>query len=444
MSAAAIAAVADVLRRGHASAAELVQRLGLSQPTISRAIRTLEGQRRMLRTGTRRGTRYLLRRAVAGPTSQWPIFRIAASGRAEACGTLYAIAPAGYYLDAGPARLRGLFEALPYYLQDAWPSGFLGRTIPRLHADLDLPARVADWTEAHFLTYLTQRATDSSGDLIVGEAALDRHLDGTGAPVTVHAGQRGVAYPRFANDAMAGSPPGSSAHGEHPKFTLCVTDAGTTTHVLVKFSPLRSTPAGQRWADLLHAEHLAHRLLAESGIDSCRSRLLEHEGRVFLECERFDRIGASGRRGSVSLHALDSARYGMLDNWTAGADRLEADGLLSEDAATRVRFLDGFGALIANTDRHFGNLSFFDDHDGPLTLAPVYDMLPMLFAPHDGQLVPRAYSPPPARAAWLAQWALARRLAESYWDALARSADLSADFRELCAQCLAALRASAR
>lgn len=441
MRATLIAAVADVLGRGPAAAADLAQSLAVSQATISRTLRELERRHQVLRTGTRRGTRYVLRRAIAGLGSHWPIFRIDAAGTPHDCGSLNAIARDGYYADGGSSRLRGLFTALPYYLLDAWPTGFLGRTVPARHAELALPARVTDWTEAHLLAYLTQRATDNSGDLIVGETALDRYLTGVDAPAVVDDGDRCAAYSRYAAAAMAGSPPGSSAHGEHPKFTVCVAGGNQRTHVLVKFSPPRSTAAGQRWADLLVAEHLAHRLLAENGIASCNSRLLEQDGRVFLECERFDRVGANGRQGLVSLYALDTTRYGQLDSWTAAAERLVDDALLSPEDASRVRQVDAFGALIGNTDRHFGNLSLFDDHDGPFRLAPIYDMLPMLFAPLDGQVLERSFAPPPARAAWLASWRSARQLAESYWDQLANQADLSAGFRRICARSLATLHA---
>jgi hypothetical protein len=50
--------------------------------------------------------------------------------------------------------------------------------------------------------------------------------------------------------------------------------------------------------------------------------------------------------------------------------------------------------LIANTDRHFGNLAFYDNYNGRFELAPVYDMLPMLFAPEHDQTVARIFQPP--------------------------------------------------
>jgi hypothetical protein len=106
--------------------------------------------------------------------------------------------------------------------------------------------------------------------------------------------ERGARYVALADAAMAGAPPGSSAHGEHPKFTVCVAEGERRTHMIVKFSPTRETPIGQRWADLLIAEHIAHRVLRAGGIAACRSSIVTQGERVFLECERFDRAGVAG------------------------------------------------------------------------------------------------------------------------------------------------------
>jgi hypothetical protein len=183
-------------------------------------------------------------------------------------------------------------------------------------------------------------------------------------------------------------------------------------------------------------------VLNEHGVEACRSELLEYDERVFLQCERFDRVGVEGRRGTVSLFALDTSRYGQLDSWTAAAQRLVADRLLSAADADQLRWLDAFGALIANTDRHFGNITLFDDYAGPFTLAPVYDMLPMLFAPQNEQILPRVFEPPTPRSAWLSVWSRARSLAETYWKRLVDEPGLNEDFRELCVRSLEALRGS--
>jgi serine/threonine protein kinase HipA of HipAB toxin-antitoxin module len=94
-----------------------------------------------------------------------------------------------------------------------------------------------------------------------------------------------------------------------------------------------------------------------------------------------------------------SARYGMLDRWSLSARRLHAEQLLPAQDLERITLVDSFGSLIANTDRHFGNMTRFDRYEGPLELAPIYDMLPMLFAPQDGQLVERQFEPAGADSA---------------------------------------------
>lgn len=394
-----------------------------------------------MRLGKTKGARYALRRHVGAIGSRWPLFRIDESGVVHELGMLEALERDSYYVSSGPPRIQQFFEGIPYFLQDARPSGFLGRVVPGIFPELNLPARVVDWSDEHALIYLTQRAPNSTGALIVGTESMDRYLAGVQLEPVVPHEARASEYPRYAALSMAGAPPGSSAQGEHPKFTAQVEYNTQRVAVIVKFSPPQSTVTGRRWGDLLRAEHLAHRLLGEYGIATCRSELLEYGERIFLQCERFDRVGGEGRRGTVSLFALDTSRYGQLDSWTAAANRLAADRWLSASDAHQIRLLDAFGELIGNTDRHFGNITLFDDYDGPFTLAPVYDMLPMLFAPQNEQIVPRVFEPPPPRSAWLPVWSQARSLAESYWKRLVDEPALSEEFRELCARSLESLRA---
>lgn len=240
---------------------------------------------------------------------------------------------------------------------------------------------------------------------------------------------------------MFSAPPGSPAHGEHPKFSARIETSGTLVHVLVKFSPPRNDAIGTRWADLLIAEHLASLVLSENGIAVARSELFEFGSQVFLQSERFDRVGDDGRRGVASLLSVSLEHHGEIDSWTAAAARLRADALLSIEDAERLVLLDTFGALIANNDRHFGNVTLFDRYEGPFTLAPVYDMLPMLFAPQDGQLVEREFSPPSPTAESLRVWSQARSLAETYWARLSNDVRLSKGFRERSERALDAVRA---
>jgi DNA-binding transcriptional ArsR family regulator len=434
-------AIIGILARGPASSGELTQALRVTQPTISRLLRTLERSGQVVRLGTTRGARYGLTREVGPVGRSWPLYRIDESGTPEEIASVHAIERERFFVRGGPPRVQGSFEGIPYYLQDARPAGFLGRAIPAAYPELGLPPRVVDWTDAHVLTYLTQRGSESVGNLIIGAEALNRYLAAEHGPRIVSIENRPIAYPAMATDAMFGAPPGSSAHGEHPKFSVRLGIGGSLVHMLVKFSPPRTDALGVRWADLLIAEHLASVVLEEHGISAARSELLEYAGQVFLQSERFDRVGDDGRRGVASLASVSLAFHGEIDAWPAAALRLRTDGLLVAEDAERLVLLDTFGALIANTDRHFGNITLFDHYEGTFALAPAYDMLPMLFAPQDGQVLDRSFTPPVPTAASLPVWPRARELAEVYWARLTGDTRLSEDFRGRSALALEAVRA---
>ena len=433
--------ILNILARGPAAAFELAQALDIHQTNVSRTLRPLEQSGQVVRLlGSTRGARYGLAREVGSVGSSWPLYKVDAQGAASVLGTVHAIAPEHFVVRGGPARIEGLTRGIPYFLQDARPAGFLGRTIPAAYPELALPARVQDWNDDHALVFLTQRGSDTVGNLILGTESVDRYLSGAHEPRIIPSEARATHYPVLAQAAMLGAAPGSSAHGEQPKFSARITRSAEVTHVLVKFSPPRDTPLGTRWADLLIAECAASHVLLENGISAARSEVFEFAGQVFLESERFDRLGAEGRRGVVSLHSLDAARYGKLDRWSSSAQRLHAEQLLSAQDLERVRLVDAFGNLIANTDRHFGNITLFDDYESPFELAPIYDMLPMLFAPQAGQLVERPFEAAGATAATLSVWPRARDLAESYWLRLCEEPRLSEEFRRRCEGCLGVLR----
>jgi serine/threonine protein kinase HipA of HipAB toxin-antitoxin module len=215
-------------------------------------------------------------------------------------------------------------------------------------------------------------------------------------------------------------------------------------HALVKFSPPVETEVGRRWSDLLIAEHLALETLGAAGISSAMSRIFQFESRTYLEVDRFDRVGLAGRIGVTSLLAIDTGLYGALDNWIASAQRLQQERRIDVQTLDEIRLISSFADLIGNTDKHFGNLAFYDSYDGRLRLSPVCDMLPMLFAPAHDQLVARIYTPADPTSDTLNVWGRARSLAEEYWRSLANEARISEDFRTLCAACLQSLESLPR
>jgi hypothetical protein len=391
-----------------------------------------------------------LRREIEGIGSSWPLRRVDRLGNIHDLGNLYALAADEYYVESSQSVLHsgfawgGVSSGLPYFLQDQRPGGFLGRATPVRHPDLNLPQRVTDWTDDHYLRYLTLRGGDAVSDLILGRPAFDDYLAFQRHRSIISTDDRETRFPQLVDQVMAGGLPGSSAHGEHPKFAVMLQTSSGPVSVLVKFSPPIGTAVGQRWSDLLIAEHQAHEILRGAGIPTARSRIFRFADRTYLEVDRFDREGIEGRIGVSSLLSIDASLYGALDSWIASGLRLHRDRHIDAQMLERIQLVSTFGGLIANTDRHFGNLAFYDNYNGRFELAPVYDMLPMLFAPEHDQILARIFQPPDPTSDTLRVWARARTRAEDYWRTLANDGRLSVEFRTISDACLRTLNALPR
>jgi HipA-like C-terminal domain len=162
------------------------------------------------------------------------------------------------------------------------------------------------------------------------------------------------------------------------------------------------------------------------------SELVTGGGRMFLESRRFDRSGERGRIGVVSLAAVADHHIGRRDNWMMAAANLRAIGAISAQAAGTMRRAATFGQLIGNSDMHFGNLSFFHSARGALSVTPVYDMLPMIYAPMAGDELPkRNFEPPLPVAGNLDLWAPISQRAAAYWEEVAAHEMISAEFARI-------------
>jgi hypothetical protein len=443
------------LQAGTATSAELEGILDASQSAVARVLRNLVDEGQVLRMGRARAARYGYRRNVEPIGSQWPLRRVDETGEIHELGILFSLAADEYYLDVYPGAEEagftcgGLSQGLPYFLQDQRPDGFLGRAIPARYPELNLPERVVDWNDDQYLRYLTRHGSTDVGDLILGDPAFDEFLTPLLHRQPVLRGERAARYPILAEEAMSGALTGSSAHGEHPKFTVTLKDEGAKqaaeqAEMIVKFSPFVNGPIGRRWGDLLIAEYHAHQVLNQAGVLACDSEIIESAGRIFLEVRRFDRRGAGGRIGVSSFLAIDNGLVGGSKNWLEAAMNLRAMKCIDEATVETVRFVSTFGALTANTDRHLGNLACFDRYDGSFNLAPIYDMLPMLFAPSHDELVARVYEPQEPTSATMRAWGKARDVAEKYWQVLTQDERISAGFRDICSACLSTLKAQPR
>ncbi|MDC0712337.1 type II toxin-antitoxin system HipA family toxin YjjJ [Stigmatella sp. ncwal1] len=401
-----------------ARASDLGKQLEVSQPTVSRLI-TAAGSR-VCRMGAGRQTRYARTRTLLHLGTQVPVYRIDEAGRIHPYGLLHFLTQRRHWLarQEGPSEL---FDGFPPFAEDMAPQGYIGRSFAARYPELGLPPRPQDWTEDQALLALALRGEDCVGDLIIGDESLNRFLAETPPPASRS------DYPQMAQAALS-RPPGSSAGGEQPKFATSVEDR----HVVVKFAGGDDGAAARRWRDLLVCESLALDAVRAAGLAAATSQWLDVEAYRFMEVNRFDRVGLRGRRPLLSLRAIDNEYLGLGGTWTRVAQGLLSGQHIRPEDAWRVRWLDTFGQLIGNTDRHLGNLSFFVEGPMKFRLAPVYDMLPMVFAPQGTSLSEHRFVPAPPSADTLDVWGHAARCAREYWSTLASSSELSDPFRERC------------
>jgi hypothetical protein len=405
----------EQLSRGVLGAAELRQRLGVSPATLMRRMREDGGA--VVSIGRGRARRYGLRQYWPTlDTARFPVLRIGEDGSARSAGEVVTLAARQSVWLPGNVVADGL----PIELADARPSGFLGRQFAALHPDLRLPARPEDWSDHNILLAMSRRGEDLPGNLIVGDEtfarwqALDYPANTCGD------------YPALAEATTAGHPPGSSAGGERPKFGAFVDGR----HVLVKFAARGGAGdvVARRWCDLLVLEALALDVVSSSGLSAARTTIIDTPSHGFLESARFDRVGPRGRVAVLSLAAVHD---NLADAWARAAVVLRDARRVSDDDARRLRWLDAFGALIGNTDRHPHNVVFFTD-GATLRLAPAFDQVSMLYAPTaDGQVPPRSFTPPPATADTLDVWDDARAAAREFWTRASDDARVTDEMRRI-------------
>ena len=148
----------------------------------------------------------------------------------------------------------------------------------------------------------------------------------------------------------------------------------------------------------------------------------------------------------VSWAALNSTFIGSTGRpWALAVEPLAQKGWLSHEDLGRILRVWLFGQLVGNTDMHDGNLSFLPDRGREegraLHLAPIYDMLPMTYAPVRGvELPPRNYTPRLPLPAEAAAWQDAARAAMAFWALAASDQRISAGFRQVCADNATLLR----
>ncbi|HAT41631.1 MAG TPA: type II toxin-antitoxin system HipA family toxinoxin YjjJ [Rheinheimera sp.] len=431
MTSSTIDAILDCLRQNPASSTELAQACRCDRSTITRQLKQLDSM--LVSTGRARATRYYLRRGAAADTT---LYRISEAGQAQHYATLVAVMPHGYLVQTAAQDHTCFYDDLPWWLQDLRPQGFLGRNLAKSLFSMGIVATddIDYWQDSDVFNALLHARGDSPGNMLIGTLSYQAWLQQEPVPCSE------ADFVALANSAMAGDVVGSSAGGEQPKFCAYVDGS----HRLVKFSEPVTNANSQRWADLLIAEHLALNVLADAGIPATRSQLVQREQRTFLSAERFDRIGALGRKGVVSLRMAEMQFVGRPAEWPVIANQLHQQQRISAADAMRIAVVWCFGRLIANTDMHTGNLSFYYTSDTGLTLAPIYDMLPMAFAPQRSGAMASSFSLSVTPVVDGTYWRQAYPLAEQFWQQLAKHSAVSLEFKAIAAAMLGELQTKQR
>lgn len=407
--------------------------LGADQPTVLGALKALGDE--VVAIGTASAPQYTLRDPSRADL-QVLVHGVTAEGQRQARGILVPVCPQGFVMAQTDGK-KLYSEGLPWWLFDMRPQGYLGRAYHQRHgAHLGLPTHLEEWSDRHILQALLHQGEDLPGHLLLGDAGHDRFIHAP-APVPITAA-RPQAYADLAAAAERGELPGPLVGGEQPKFTAFVQPEGEpAAHVIVKFSASVDNPTSQRWRDLLLAEHTALQVLNDGGIVAARTNLIDHGVQRFLEVQRFDRVGALGRRGLHSLAALDAEFAGSGGRWPEVARTLARERIIPPEAVEGACLLWAFGTLIGNTDMHSGNLSFLSEHGRLYQLAPAYDMTPMAFAPTAaGELPERLLALHVGEQVPARIWLRALPLAQEFVRRLQAASGLSPGF----APCMAALQ----
>jgi HipA-like C-terminal domain/Bacterial regulatory protein, arsR family len=370
--------IAALLARGEPlTVAQLAAATGKSQPSISTAIKALG--KLVHRMGAARSTRYALKKDILGlPAQQSLLWNDPDIGgrMPQHWGTLTYLH--GNWIHIKSAERDWLVQGkLPWFLTPLRPQGFLGKALAQTRPDL--PSNPEHWTLAQILGVIISNSEECSGAFSFGGLTA-AHF----AP-TDDATNLGEYYDLRADASNTGTIHGSSAAGEQPKFVI----AGSNfDYFIVKFTPPCSTPFGQRWRALLLLEKLALEVLQSHGISSARTQIIQSKQRTYLQSKRFDRNSIGERQHVVAIAALhDEFTSGNWTNWVTTSEALAKLGIITAQELSQVATVFAFGHDIGNTDMHSGNLSFFVDNviTQKIRLAPVYDMLPMMWRPDPHQ-----------------------------------------------------------
>lgn len=420
----------EFLEQGPATSRQIQAAAGISQAGVSRRLRKMGRDVVAIRNG--RTPRYVMTRNAFGGNDKLPLSGVDAHGNTSLMAHIRPLVTGGFCVEPSselPAVLLGaggdgVFDDLPFFLKDMRPQGFLGNLIAmEMNAQFpEFPADPKRWATDHIGRYLISNGDDLPGNLKFGEQALLR-VRRKPEPVD------DLEYPSIAKRVLSGDFAGSYAGGQQPKFAAF--GKRSMSHVIVKFSPSGENEISRRWRDIMVTEYHALEALRRVTIQAAEARLFEVEGRLFLECKRFDRSGEHGRMSVLSLASIDAEFAKLGSDWPHIVNALLGKGLITEEDAFDAERIWCFGRLINNTDMHLGNLSFAMDGN-VFRLLPAYDMCSMGFAPKSGgEVRPYNFEPKHPKRELISDHAYSAvfNAAMDFWDSVAKDDRISDEFR---------------
>ena len=219
--------ILEILSFGPATTRTLAAGTGMTRQTVNRKLRDL-GDAVVKFDKVRPPLYYAVTEAFRSG-SNIPLAAVDPHGNTNLWGVLRPLAHGGFYLQPtaiAPKVLTGhkgdgLFDGLPYFLDDMRPQGFIGRQIAReLNAQSDIfPPDPRNWNQEQIGRYLVANGDDLPGNLKIGSMALDR----VRRPPQK---SRRDDYPELADKAVEGEVHGSSAGGEQAKFATYSRERG--------------------------------------------------------------------------------------------------------------------------------------------------------------------------------------------------------------------------
>ena len=422
------------LTQKRVTSVDVMRKFNTSKPSAIKMLNYLEA----IAIGKSVSRFYILPIKVKDIGSQWNIYQVDEEANIAKIGVLHNTSD-GFYFDADYPSFFGnefdkkIFPGIPWFLNEHRPQGYVGRNIVyNLSKSSGISNDLKSWNDKDIINYAVRFGDDLSGALVVGDDAKNVFLQGRDADIEESA--RRKMYPVFAREAISNGVPRSSAAGEQPKFCALIKSTDNTyRNVMVKFTGEMNNDINRRWADLLVCEYIALQVLGKYGFPVAKAELIQSENRMFLEYDRIDRVGRYGRRMTSSLTGIDSAFIGVGDGPWAEAMR-KASEYFDASEIEMVERIYNFGFAIGNTDMHFGNISFYLLRKPPFKLAPIYDMLPMFYAPlSDNSLRSEVLKfIPPSKES--------KALAKEFWEAVIKHTKVSDNFKKIASENLNVLR----